>query len=76
MEKQKRSGFAYDPFIRIVAMDESGAKEFALRFFGMNPTEIDRIEDGGPARDPDQKYKPGAREYHLYTKSSKKGPPS
>lgn len=65
----------FEPFIRIVAMDPAGAKQFATEFFGMDPKEIDRIEDGGPARDPDQKYKAGAREFHLY-KKPKKGPMS
>lgn len=61
----------FEPFIRIVAMDAAGAKDFATGFFGMKSEEIDRVEDGGPARDPDKKYKDGAREFHLYKKGSR-----
>jgi hypothetical protein len=58
----------HDPFIRVVAMNADGAREFCVNEFGMDPTRIDRIEDGGLAS-PRDRYKTGARTWHVYTRN-------
>lgn len=58
-----------DDFLRVVAMSAEGAREFCIHGFGMDPSRIDRIEEGGPSVQPD-KYKDGARTWHVYTKQT------
>lgn len=63
----------HDPFILVVAMTADSAREFCVNGFGMNPALIDRIEDGGPSKQP-EKYKTGARCWHVYTRNVEREP--
>ena len=51
--------------IQVIALDEQGARDFCTSFFGIPAERIDRVLDAGPNKRP-EKYKPEAREYHVF----------
>ena len=59
------------PYLTVVAMDRQGAIDFSHRMFGLRPNQIDRVVDMGAAGRP-EKYKPGARIWHVYQKEVSK----
>jgi hypothetical protein len=59
--------------IQVIALDVQGARDFCTNFFGIPADHIDRVLDAGPNRRP-EKYKPEAREYHVFLVDSPKKP--
>jgi hypothetical protein len=64
-----KSRMVFEKFLRVVSVDEAGARKFAHDFFGIPADKVVMIVDGGPAVRP-EKYKPEAREFHVYVKSA------
>ena len=60
-----RSKMVFERFWRVVAVDSAGAIRFAREMFGVPPERKLMAVDGGPAGRP-EKYKPEAREWHVY----------
>lgn len=64
-----------EKFIRVVSMDEKSTYEFCRAMFGFRPSDIEKIVDVGPV-DMSQpyyreKYRDGARHFHVYTKEKR-----
>jgi hypothetical protein len=69
--KVKANPIEHEKFIRIVSMDHESARKWAIDFFGIPEDQIKLVEDAGPAK-PADKYKEGAREFHIYLYPAKK----
>jgi len=59
--------------IQVVSLDEQGARDFCISFLGVPPERIDRVLDAGPNKRP-EKYKPEAREYHVFLRGTPSKP--
>ncbi len=64
-----KSKMVHEKFLRVVSCDEAGARRFVHDFFGVPASKVVMIVDGGPAGRP-EKYKPTAREFHVYVRAA------
>lgn len=62
----------HENYIRVVALDEQGARDFVIQGLGCEDARIDRVTDEGT---PNQieKYKPGARLFYVRLKGNAQG---